>query len=269
MPIPNPQSPIPPSCDRRATLAVCGLLVLAVGLVFGQTARFSFVDFDDDQYVYANSMVCHGLTAAGVRWAFTTSQMSTWHPLTWLSLMLECRLFRLNAGAYHVTSALLHAATAVLLFVALRRMMRGTGSASGTLWPSALAAAVFAVHPLRAESVAWVTERKDVLAGLFFALTLLAYERDARRPFSLGRYAAVMLWFALGLLSKSIVVTVPFLLLLLDYWPLGRLSGRVRRGESKKEGRGGEGERGRSRCKLSFPRLPLSPSPPLPLLFAA
>ena len=99
VPIPNPQSPIPPSCDRRATLAVCGLLVLAVGLVFGQTARFSFVDFDDDQYVYANSMVCHGLTAAGVRWAFTTSQMSTWHPLTWLSLMLECRLFRLNAGA--------------------------------------------------------------------------------------------------------------------------------------------------------------------------
>ena len=236
---PNPLNAIPPS-SRGATLAVCGLLVLAVGLVFGQTACFSFVDFDNDQYVYANPTVCHGLTLAGARWAFTTSHMSTWHPLTWLSLLLECRLFRLNAGAYHVSNAVLHAAAAGLLFLALRRMTL-------RLWPSALAAAVFAIHPLRAESVAWITERKDVLAGLFFALTLLAYERYARRRSSWGRYAAVMLFFALGLLSKSIVVTVPFVLLLLDYWPLGRLSAPTSPLDS----------RGRVRSAVISEKLPL------------
>ena len=241
--------------DRIRLLAVCGLLLLAVGLVFGQTAGFGFVNYDDDQYVYENPMVSRGLGGEQLRWAFIQSHNSNWHPLTWISLMLDRNLYGPIAGGHHFTNVLLHAAAAILLFLILRR-------ATGRFWPSAAVAALFAVHPLRAESVAWVTERKDVLSGVCFMLTLLAYLRYASRPFSLARYLSVIGLFALGLMSKPTLVTLPLLLLLLDYWPLGRMG----RGE-RKRGRVGDGERGRFRCKPSFAHLPLSPSPPLPLSF--
>ncbi len=198
--------------------AVCGLLFLAVGLVFAQTGRYEFFNFDDGAYVYENPQVSHGLTAGGIAWAFTHSHVANWHPLTWISLMFDCQIYGLNAGGHHLTNVILHAATAVLLFLVVRQM-------TGAFWPSAWVAAIFAVHPLRAESVAWVTERKDVLSGFFFMLTLGAYIHYVRRPFSWGRYLLVALVFALGLMAKQSLVTLPFLLLLLDYWPLGRLEG--------------------------------------------
>jgi tetratricopeptide (TPR) repeat protein len=196
---------------------VCGLLVLAVFVVFGQTTDFEFVNCDDDQYVYDNPHVTQGLTAKNVAWAMTADAASNWHPLTWMSHMLDCQWYGLRPGGHHLTNVLLHAATSVLLFLVLWRM-------TGDLWPSAFVAAVFAIHPLRAESVAWVSERKDVLSGLFFMLTLAAYLRYVRRPFSLGRYGLVVAMFALGLMAKPMLVTLPFVLLLLDYWPLGRMT---------------------------------------------
>ncbi len=197
--------------------ALCGFLLLAVALVFGQTIRHEFVNFDDDPYVYENPVVQKGLTLGGFRWALTYGKIGHWHPLTWLSHMLDCQLYGLKAGGHHLTNVLLHAASVILLFLVLWRM-------TGFLWRSAFVAAVFAVHPLRAESVAWVAERKDVLSGLFFMLTIGAYVRYVRRPTSMVRYGTVALFFALGLLSKNMLVTLPFLLLLLDYWPLNRIS---------------------------------------------
>ncbi len=194
--------------------AVCIFLALAVLIVFGQTAQFKFVNYDDEENVYLNPMVTKGLSANAVAWAFTHAQAANWVPLTTLSHMLDCQLFGLDAGAHHLVNVLWHAANAVLLFLVLRQM-------TGSLWRGAFVAAVFAVHPLRAESVAWVSERKDVMSGLFFLLTIGAYVRWARKPSS-AAHIAVILLFALGLLSKSMVATLPFVLLLLDYWPLGR-----------------------------------------------
>jgi tetratricopeptide (TPR) repeat protein len=206
------------SPDSKGTIfGVCFLLVVAVFLVFGQTFHYGFVNFDDNQYVYENPIVQKGLTWEGFRWALTYGNIGHWHPLTWLSHMLDCQLYGLNPGGHHLTNVLLHTAAAILLFLVLRRM-------TGFLWRSAFVAAVFAIHPLRVESVAWVSERKDVLSAVFFMLTLLAYVRYVRRPPSMIRYGAVVLFFALGLLSKNMLVTLPFLLLLLDYWPLNRLS---------------------------------------------
>jgi len=156
-----------------------------------------------------------GLTLDGVAWAFTHVHASNWHPLTWISHMLDCQMYGLNPAGHHFTSVAIHAATAALLFLVVRNM-------TGRLWPAAFVAAVFAVHPLRVESVAWVAERKDVLSGLFFVLMLGAYLRYARRPWSAARYAAVLILFTCGLLSKPMLVTAPFILLLLDYWPLNR-----------------------------------------------
>ena len=202
--------------NTRKAAAVCALLLLAVALVFGQTVGHEFINYDDDQYVYENPQVTGGLTARAVAWAITAGHASNWHPLTWLSHMLDVQLFGLNAGGHHLTNVLLHAAVAILLFLVLWRM-------TGALWRSAFVAAVFAVHPLRVESVAWVAERKDVLSGLFFMLTLWAYVGYARRPFSLGRYLMVTVLFGLGLMAKPMLVTLPLVLLLLDYWPLGRM----------------------------------------------
>ncbi len=196
-------------------LAVCSLLLLAVVVVFRQTVGFDFVNFDDDVYVYENPQLAHGLSAENVVWAFTTNQADNWHPLTWLSYMLDHQFCGLEPWGYHLSNVLLHAATAIGLFLVLWRM-------TGDLWPSAFVAAVFAIHPLRAESVAWASERKDVLSGLFFMLTLGAYVSYVRHPFSLVRYLAVVLLFALDLMAKPMVVTLPLVLLLLDYWPLGR-----------------------------------------------
>ncbi|NLS97717.1 MAG: tetratricopeptide repeat protein [Planctomycetaceae bacterium] len=208
-----------PAAKGRGSLlqvaTVCGFLLLAVGLVFGQTADFEFIVLDDLSDVTMNPHVNEGLKADEVWWVFTHCYAAAWMPMTWISHMLDCELFGLNAGGHHLTNVVLHAATAVLLFLVLRQW-------TGRLWPSALVAAVFAIHPLRVESVAWVTERKDVLSGLFFMLTLWAYGSYVRRRFSIFRYSLVLACFALALMSKPMVVTVPFLLLLLDYWPLGR-----------------------------------------------
>jgi Flp pilus assembly protein TadD len=202
---------------RYTALAVCGLLLLAVDLVFGQTARFEFV-YDDGIYLCENPRVAHGLTIKGVTWALTSTHANNWHPLTWFSHMLDCQLYGLRwPGGHHLTNVLLHAANSILLFLVLRRM-------TGDLWPSGFAAALFAIHPLHVESVAWVAERKDMLSGLFFLLTLAAYVGYVRRPFSLLRYLLVAALFALGLMAKPMLVTLPCVLLLLDYWPLGRYS---------------------------------------------
>ena len=206
--------------DRWAVAGVCIFLAAIVWVVFSQTLRYEFVNFDDNLYVYENPAVMQGLNLNGVEWAFTHVVAFNWHPLTLMSHMLDCRWYGLNAGGHHLTNVLLHTGTVVLLFLVLRQM-------TGKLWPSALVAAVFAIHPLRVESVAWVAERKDVLSGLFFMLTLGAYVRQARRPFSLGRYLPVVFLFALGLMSKPMLVTLPFVLLLLDFWPLNRFASPV------------------------------------------
>ena len=187
-------------------------------MVFGQTVHFGFVNYDDDQTICWNPHVARGLSGPGIAWAFTHRHFGNWFPLTYLTHMVDCQLYGLNAEGHHLTNVLLHAATTVLLFLVLRQM-------TGQMWPSALAAALFAIHPLRVESVAWVTERKDVLSGLFFVLALGAYTSYVRHPFSSLRYLAMMVSFALGLMAKPVLVTLPAVLLLLDYWPLGRFTG--------------------------------------------
>jgi protein O-mannosyl-transferase len=202
--------------NRGVVLAVCGFLALAVALVFGQTVRHEFVYYDDQIYVYENPPVASGLTSAGFAWAFTHFHATNWHPVTWLSHMLDCQFFGLvRPGGHHLTNVVLHAASAILFFLLLLQM-------TAEIWPSALAATLFAIHPLHVESVAWVAERKDVLSGLFFMLTLAAYVGYARSPFSFFRYVLVLVLFALGLMAKPMLVTLPFVLLLLDYWPMGR-----------------------------------------------
>jgi protein O-mannosyl-transferase len=211
----------PPSVASRdpfpyASLTVCGLLLAAVFLVFGQTIQHGYANYDDRTYICENRYLTEGSAADKIAWAFTTDRAANWHPLTWLSHLLDYSIYGLkNPGGHHLTSVLLHAASAILLFLALRRM-------TGDFWPSALAAALFAVHPLRVESVAWLAERKDVLSGLFFMLTLWAYARYTSHSFSFSRYFAVAAFFALGLLAKPTLVTLPCVLLLLDYWPLER-----------------------------------------------
>jgi tetratricopeptide (TPR) repeat protein len=205
--------------QRWRAPAVCLVLAAISFAVFGQTAGFRFVNYDDDKYVYENPMVAQGLTFKGIVWAFTSIHASNWHPLTWLSHELDCQLYGLNPAGHHLTNVLLHTATVIALFLVLRQM-------TGVLWRSAFVAAVFAIHPLRAESVAWVAERKDVLSGLFFMLTIGAYVRYARRPWSPARYGLVVLLFAMGLMCKPMLVTLPLVLLLLDYWPLQRVGPR-------------------------------------------
>jgi tetratricopeptide (TPR) repeat protein len=204
--------------EKILSLVICLGLALVVGVVFGQTLGYEFVNYDDAVYVYENAQVSQGLSLRGIEWAFTYGNIGHWHPLTWLSHMLDCQFYGLNPGGHRLTNILLHTATTILLFLVLRRM-------TGFLWRSAFVAAVFAIHPLRVESVAWVAERKDVLSAFFFMLTLWAYVRYVRRPPSMIRYGVVVLFFALGLLSKNMLVTMPFVLLLLDYWPLNRLPG--------------------------------------------
>ena len=215
--IPSHSESMPPAKPRPAwqTPAICLLLALAVLAVFGQTARFEFVGYDDQLYVFENPVVLKGLSLPSVGWAFTHSQVANWIPLTTLSHMLDCDLFGERAGGHHLVNVLWHTANAVLLFLVLRQM-------TGSRWRSALIAALFAIHPLRAESVAWISERKDVLSGFFFLLTIGAYVRHTRHPTRFTRLALPGC-FALGLMSKSMVATLPAVLLVLDYWPLGRL----------------------------------------------
>src|SRR5262245_11899526 len=198
-------------------LSVCALLAAITWAVFGQTLAYPFLTYDDPQYVYENAEIAGGLSLPGLTWAFTHTIIGNWHPLTVISHMLDCQLFGLKPEGHHFTSVFLHTTTVILLFVVLRAM-------TGTLWQSFFVAALFAIHPLHVESVAWISERKDVLSAVFFMLTLGAYTRYVRAP-SVTSYLLLLLLFALGLMSKPMLVTVPFVLLLLDYWPLGRIEG--------------------------------------------
>jgi tetratricopeptide (TPR) repeat protein len=195
-------------------VGVCICLVVLTWAVFWQTLRHDFVNYDDPRYVYQNTKITSGLSIAGIVWAFTHIHSENWHPVTTITHMLDCQLYGLKAGGHHFSNVLFHTIGVVLLFVVLQQM-------TGALWRSAFVAAVFAIHPLHVESVAWVAERKDVLSGVFFMLTLLAYVHYVRAP-STWRYLTVAFVFALGLMSKPMLVTLPFVLLLLDYWPLGR-----------------------------------------------
>ena len=201
------------------TRAWIGLaLVVLTLLVYARVPHYPFVNFDDAQYVVENAPVASGVTADGIRWAFSSSHAGNWHPLTWISHMIDVELFGFDAGKHHLVNLLIHALSTLLLFVVLARM-------TGNVWASALVAALFAVHPTHVESVAWIAERKDVLGGFFWILTMWAYVRYAAAP-SAGRYAAVVAALVAGLLSKPMVVTLPFVLLLLDVWPLQRAVSR-------------------------------------------
>jgi hypothetical protein len=211
---------------------VCFGLFLGTTALYWPVQNYDFVDYDDSDYVFENSTVSAGITWWGVTWAFVDAHASNWHPLTWLSHMLDCQLYGLAPGWHHLTNVLLHAANCVLLFLLLRFL-------TGHIWRNAFIAAVFAWHPLRVESVAWIAERKDVLSGFFFMLTLLAYvkyvavqqlSKDERASTASSKfskacwYRLTIVVFAMGLLAKPMLVTVPIVLLLLDFWPLNRFS---------------------------------------------
>lgn len=194
---------------------MCAALVLIVWLTFGRATGHEFVNFDDEVYVYANPLVSRGLTLDGVVSAFTQAHARNWHPLTTISHMLDCEWFGLRPAGHHFVNILLHSLGAATLFLALTKL-------TGALWRSAFAAALFAVHPLRVESVAWIAERKDVLSGLFFMLTLYAYARYVEAGGRAARYGILLILFAAGLMSKPMLVTLPAVLLALDFWPLRR-----------------------------------------------
>jgi tetratricopeptide (TPR) repeat protein len=189
-------------------------LVAAIALIYANVSTYRFINFDDDAYILNNPPVRAGLTAEGIAWAFTSIRHFYWQPLTWLSHMLDCQIYGLNPGGHHVTSVIIHAANAVLLLLLLWRL-------TGSVYRGGFVAALFALHPLRVESVAWIAERKDVLSGFFCLLCLLLYVRYVDRPSRL-RYLAVVAVFSAALMSKPMAVTLPVAMLLLDYWPLHR-----------------------------------------------
>ena len=214
---------VSPTSDRNPgallTFGVCIFLAALVWVAFGGAIYHGFVDYDDGSYVYENPKITGGLSLSAVQWAFTHVHANNWHPLTSISHMLDCQLYGVQPSGHHLNNILLHGATAILLFLALHEL-------TNRFWPSAFVAALFAVHPLRVESVVWVSERKDVLSGVFFMLMLWAYARYCRKDRHRSIfYLIVVLAFALGLMCKPTLVTAPFVLLLLDYWPLGRLLG--------------------------------------------
>ncbi len=200
--------------QRKRSLAASLALVAACLVVFGAVLRHSFINFDDNLYVYDNLSVRSGLTRAGLVWALTSVDVFYWQPLTWLSHMLDCQLFGLQAGWHHLANLLFHAANSVLVFSVFRRL-------TGEFWKSAALAGLFALHPLRVESVAWVSERNDVMGAFWFLLVIWLYQRHAERP-GRGRYLLVLTTLILGLMTKPMLVTAPLLLLLLDWWPLRR-----------------------------------------------
>jgi protein O-mannosyl-transferase len=201
---------------RRA--ALCLLLALLTLVLYNPVVHNGLTNLDDDSYILDNAHVRAGLTWDTVKWAFTSRDAANWHPLTWLSHALDCQLFKLNPAGHHYVNVLLHAGSAILLFLLLE-------SATGLAWPSFIVAALFAFHPVNVESVAWAAERKNVLSMLFFLLTLHAYGWYVRRGGGVGRYLAVAALFALGLMAKPEIITLPFVLLLWDYWPLRRMGG--------------------------------------------
>jgi len=202
--------------NKQQVFGVCVVLIFITLAAFWPLHSNKFITtFDDDLYITNNNHVKTGLNRENIVWAFTTTHAYNWHPITWLSHILDCQLFDLNPGWHHLVSLLFHAANALLLFYLLK-------STTGLLWQSAFVAALFAVHPLRVESVAWASERKDVLSTFFGLLTIAAYVRYVKKP-QIGYYLLAIFIFALGLMSKQMLVTLPLVLLLLDYWPLNRL----------------------------------------------
>jgi len=193
---------------------ICLFLIIAILAVYWQVGNHAFVNYDDDKYVTENPNVRTGIILKNVKWAFTSTHAANWHPLTWLSHMMDCQIYGLNPGGHHLTNVILHILNSILLFLIFRRM-------TGALWKSAFIAALFALHPLHVESVAWVAERKDVLSTFFWMLTMGAYVFYTERP-GIKKYLLTVSFFALGLMAKPMLVTLPFVLLLLDYWPLGR-----------------------------------------------
>ncbi len=204
--------------SKEQILIVYIVLAVVTLAVFWQVNQFDFVNFDDNIYVTGNSHVHSGITLAGFRWAFSTTYAEFWHPLTWLSLMLDYQLFGMNAGGYHMSNLILHILSTLLLFWLFYRMTK-------EIWKSAFVAAVFALHPLHVESVAWIAERKDVLSAFFWMLTLCLYVYYTEKPV-LKRYLFVLLGFVLALLSKPMVVTLPVIMILLDYWPQRRFESK-------------------------------------------
>jgi tetratricopeptide (TPR) repeat protein len=204
--------------ETKYCIAVCLVLAVIIFVVYTPVLRSDFISFDDGDYVYENNRITSGPAPQNVIWAFTNTHANNYHPLTSISLMLDSVLFSLKPAGFHLTNLLFHIANTILLFLVLGRL-------TGRLWPSAFVAALFALHPLHVESVAWVSERKDVLSAFFWMLTLFAYIRYVEKP-SAGRFVLALAFFALGLLSKSMLVTLPFILLVLDYWPLNRLNSK-------------------------------------------
>jgi tetratricopeptide (TPR) repeat protein len=201
--------------NKKWSFLICIALTVVTVAVYYHVCSFKFVDYDDYGYVFENTNIRDGITLKTIKWALTTDYFSYWHPLTWLSHALDWQLFGGNPAGHHISNLIFHIANTLLLFIVLNQM-------TGALWQSAFVAALFALHPLHVESVAWVSERKDVLSTFFWILTMWAYVRYTRQP-GIGRYLPVVVFFAFGLMSKPMLVTLPFVLLLLDYWPLNRL----------------------------------------------
>ncbi len=216
-PLSPPRNVRPAIPDRRRRAAAAAVLIAITFAVYSRTADHPFITFDDEVYVSNNEWVRQGLTGRGISWAFSTMLMGNYHPLTWLSHMTDATLFGMDAGRHHLGNVFFHMLNTLVLFHLLFRL-------TGRLPRSAFAAALFAVHPLHVESVAWISERKDVLSTLLFLLTILAYKRFLEKR-TACRYSAVFLLMAAGLLSKSMLVSLPIVLLLLDFWPLGRFPG--------------------------------------------
>src|SRR6266404_5870183 len=211
-----------PTFERPDLLILLGLATVTFG-IYAQLIGHRFITFDDPTYIQDNPMVNRGVTPAGLTWAFTTFYAGNWHPLTWIAHMIDSQLFGMFAGGHLLVNALIHTANTLLVFWFLLQTTRAR-------WPSALVAALFALHPLHVESVAWAAERKDTLSTFFGLLSLIAYVRYAEAPSSI-RYVWTAITLALGLLAKPMLVTWPFVMLLLDYWPLGRFRGSEVKGQ--------------------------------------
>ena len=227
----------------RLEVVMCAVLVAATLFVYGKIWNHDFIGYDDDKYVTQNRYVSQGLSKESVIWAFRSTHASNWHPLAWLSHMLDVELYGMKPGAHHMTSLLFHILNSLLLFIVLRKM-------TGHVWQSGVVALLFAIHPLHVESVAWVAERKDVLSTFFWMLTLWSYARYTRLP-GLIRYLPVVGFFVLGLMAKPMVVTLPFVLLLLDFWPLNRIQ------SWQPENHNGRPVAGLSALQLVYEKIPL------------
>jgi tetratricopeptide (TPR) repeat protein len=213
------KEPKEPAVSKTVIAMICLALVVPVFVIYARTIGYDFVAYDDDKYIYENPILKTGLSGPNLAWAFRTFYFANWYPLTWISYLADVQFFGLNPGEMHAANVLLHVLAALLLFLALLRM-------TPQPWRCALVAGLFAVHPLNVQSVAWISDRKDVLSAFFAALALFLYAGYARRP-SAWRYISVALAFAMSLMAKTMAMTLPFVLLLLDFWPLRRLGRRA------------------------------------------